>query len=166
MLIKHNLALRKNDSCTWCCLFTFYDSIWEVMRIPKGKFQLKDAKRIEGQCHVYFEGECCWCKKNICGNNHQVDETLRLKFNDNFILKDFLHVTKLCYLWVPHILTEGQKTLSAKWCWWTLKIHRYVNNITRDDGTRLYYYDVSAKYKNKMMIHLSLSENYDLQRRK
>lgn len=128
----------------------------------RGNFSLEDAERTGRPPTSVTEENITAVRKMLDKDRrvtyHQIEETLGLNAPAiRTILKEHLHVKKLCCLWVPHSLTEDQMTRRVKWCQEMLKKFDkgqspYVNNIVTGDETYLYYYDVPTKSQNKIWV--------------
>lgn len=87
--------------------------------------------------NVQYRGKFYCFEKDVNEGKCQIEETLGLIVPPiRLILKDHRHVTKLCWIWVSHSLTEDQKTWHVKWCWKMLNLFDkgqswYANNLWR-----------------------------------
>lgn len=118
----------------------------------RGNFELEDAPRSGRPASSVSQENIVAVRKLLEADRgvtyRQIEESLGLNAPTvHSILHNHLQVWKLCTLWVPHSLTEGQMANRVSWCREMLKKFENgeasnVNSIVTGGETWLYYYDV------------------------
>lgn len=128
----------------------------------RGNFELEDAPRSGRPASSVSQENIVAVRKLLEADRgvtyRQIEESLGLNAPTvHSILHNHLQVRKLCTLWVPHSLTEGQMANRVSWCREMLKKFENgeasnVNSIVTGDETWLYYYDVPTKSQSKVWM--------------
>ena len=72
------------------------------------------------------------------------------------ILKKRLDLRKVCASWVPHLLTEEQKTQRLEYAWELLKTYkgcnsRVISNLLTSDETWVHIFEPQRRADNKQL---------------
>ena len=129
-----------------------------VKAFKAGKFSVEDDTR-PGRHKTCYQGyhRCC---KDV------VEQDARLSVKDivsctgisessvQTILKKRLDLRKVCARWVPHLLTEEQKTQCLKCAWELLKTYKDCNsqviyNLLTGDETCVHMFEPQRRADNK-----------------
>jgi histone-lysine N-methyltransferase SETMAR len=126
----------------------------------RGNFSLEEAPMSGCPASSVTEEHIAAVRKMLESNRHvtyrQKQECLYLPASAlHIILHDHLQMRKVCFLWLPHALTDKQKAGCISWCHEMLSkfkngVSRYVNRILTGDETWLYFYDMPTKAQNKV----------------
>lgn len=128
----------------------------------KGNFNLDDDERTGRPVTSRTQENIDAVKKLIIADRRityrQIQEILGIGASTlNSILHEDLKVKKLCSLFIPHSLSESQRSARVNWCKKMLDKYdsgdsKLVDSIVTGDETWLYYFDIPSKSQSKLWV--------------